>query len=228
MQFWSLGQEDPLEKGMATHSSILAWRVPWTEEPGGLQFIGSQRVGHNRSDLACMPTRYPDNTGRLWPLGLKYKIMGCSNPFFKGTPSHNSKHNHFSSFTVTIAISTSTGVTTDGSPALHQPGTQHFKCCIFLRALRQVCLLWSKTVICVGHTGIKARIVIDNQPRALVFPELAAHLQAWRAHCLIPVLTVQRTPTGLHSPNFFKFSPRSIFKIKKLGETREGLLAFHS
>ena len=43
----SLGWEDPLEKEMATHSSILAWRVPWTEEPGGLQSTGSQRVGHN-------------------------------------------------------------------------------------------------------------------------------------------------------------------------------------
>ena len=42
-----LGWEDPLEKGTATHSSILAWRVPWTEEPGGLQSVGSQRVGHN-------------------------------------------------------------------------------------------------------------------------------------------------------------------------------------
>ena len=39
-----LGLEDPLEEGMATHSSIFAWRIPWTEEPGGLQFIGSQRV----------------------------------------------------------------------------------------------------------------------------------------------------------------------------------------
>ena len=45
--FWSLGQEDPLEKGMATHSSILAWRIPWTEEPGGLQSSGSQRVRHD-------------------------------------------------------------------------------------------------------------------------------------------------------------------------------------
>ena len=44
---WSLGQEDPLEKGMATHSSILAWRIPWTEEPGGLQSMGLQRVGHD-------------------------------------------------------------------------------------------------------------------------------------------------------------------------------------
>ena len=43
----SLGREDPLEKGMATHSIILAWRIPWTEEPGSLQSIGSQRVGHN-------------------------------------------------------------------------------------------------------------------------------------------------------------------------------------
>ena len=43
----SLGQEDPLEKEMATHSSILAWRIPWTEEPGGLQSMGSQRVKHD-------------------------------------------------------------------------------------------------------------------------------------------------------------------------------------
>ena len=43
----SLGQEDPLEKGTVTHSSILGWRIPWTEEPGGLQFMGSHRVGHN-------------------------------------------------------------------------------------------------------------------------------------------------------------------------------------
>ena len=42
-----LGQKDPLEEEMATHSSILAWRIPWTEKPGGLQFMGSQRVGHN-------------------------------------------------------------------------------------------------------------------------------------------------------------------------------------
>ena len=43
----SLGWEDPLEKEMATHSSILAWRIPWTEEPGGLQSMGLQRVGHD-------------------------------------------------------------------------------------------------------------------------------------------------------------------------------------
>ena len=49
---WSLGQEYPLEKGMAIHSSILAWRIPWIEEPDGLQSVGSQRVVHNRSDWA--------------------------------------------------------------------------------------------------------------------------------------------------------------------------------
>ena len=47
MQVQSLGQEDPLEKDIATYSSILAWRIPWTEEPGGLQSIGSQRIGHD-------------------------------------------------------------------------------------------------------------------------------------------------------------------------------------
>jgi len=42
----SLGQEDPLEKEMATHSNILAWKIPWMEEPGGLQSMGLQRIGH--------------------------------------------------------------------------------------------------------------------------------------------------------------------------------------
>ena len=46
-QVQSLGGEDPLEKGVASHSSIRAWRIPWTKEPGGLQFIGSQIVGHS-------------------------------------------------------------------------------------------------------------------------------------------------------------------------------------
>ena len=43
----SLGQEDPLEKEMAIHSSTIAWKIPWTEEPGRLQYMGSQRVGHD-------------------------------------------------------------------------------------------------------------------------------------------------------------------------------------
>ena len=51
-QVWSLGQEDSLEKEMATHSSMLAWEVQWTEEPGGLQSMGLQRIGH---DLEAKP-----------------------------------------------------------------------------------------------------------------------------------------------------------------------------
>jgi len=46
-QVQSFGQEDPLEKGMAAHSSVLAWRIPWTEEPDGLQSMGAQGVGHD-------------------------------------------------------------------------------------------------------------------------------------------------------------------------------------
>ena len=56
-QFRSLGQEDPLEKGMAVHSSILAWRIPWTEEPGGLQSTGLQRAGCNwETEDSCKNT----------------------------------------------------------------------------------------------------------------------------------------------------------------------------
>jgi len=55
MQVRSLGWEDPLKKETATHSSTLAWKIPWTEEPGGLQSTGLQRVGHNGSDLAHTP-----------------------------------------------------------------------------------------------------------------------------------------------------------------------------
>ena len=47
MRVRPLGQEDPLQKEMATHYSILAWKIPWTEDPGGLQFLGPQKVGHD-------------------------------------------------------------------------------------------------------------------------------------------------------------------------------------
>ena len=53
----SLGREDPLEEGMATHSSIFAWKVPWTEEPDRLQPIGSQRVRHDSSDFTHIPSK---------------------------------------------------------------------------------------------------------------------------------------------------------------------------
>ena len=57
-QVWSLGREDPLEKEMATHSSLLAWRIPWTEEPGGLHSTGLQRVGHDwATSLSLSPSK---------------------------------------------------------------------------------------------------------------------------------------------------------------------------
>ena len=67
----SLGQEDPLEKEMVTHSSILAWRIPWMEEPGGLQSMGSQRVRHDwTTSLSLSHVRR--GKGALWV------------PFYKG------------------------------------------------------------------------------------------------------------------------------------------------
>ena len=62
-----LGLEDPLEKGMTTHSSILAWRIPWIKEPGGLQSKGSQRVGH---DCATAPTG-------LWIAMSLFMLKSC-------------------------------------------------------------------------------------------------------------------------------------------------------
>ena len=56
---WSLGWEDPLEKEMATHYNILVWRIPWTEEPGQLQSMGSQRVGH---DLVAKQKQQPPHS----------------------------------------------------------------------------------------------------------------------------------------------------------------------
>ena len=68
-QVQSLGQEDSLEEGMATHSSILAWRIPWTEEPGGLQSVASQRVRREWSDWAHTHTKVSpwENTGKSRP-----------------------------------------------------------------------------------------------------------------------------------------------------------------
>ena len=75
----SLSQEDPIEKGMATHSSILAWRIPLTEEPGGLQSMGSQRVRHNLAtnpftSVADRPSvshiQTPERQGQLGDVAL--------------------------------------------------------------------------------------------------------------------------------------------------------------
>ena len=69
MRVWSLGGEDPLEEGMATHSSIPAWKIPWTEEPGGLQYTELQRVGHG---LATKQQQYATSQSRFTKLLLAY------------------------------------------------------------------------------------------------------------------------------------------------------------
>ena len=68
--FKSLGQEDPLEEGMATNSNILAWRIPQTEEPGGLQSTGSHKVAHDWSDLVCIQHRRRGRQRIRWLDGI--------------------------------------------------------------------------------------------------------------------------------------------------------------
>ena len=68
-----MDQEGPLEEEIATHSSILAWDIPWIEQPGGLQSIGSQRVGHDLSDLACTHTK----RDLAFPLNHREVILEC-------------------------------------------------------------------------------------------------------------------------------------------------------
>ena len=84
----SLGWEDPLEKEMVTHSSILAWRIPWAEEPGGLQSTGSQRVGHHlatervhtRATQRVYPQGQPGITLRVWILHFQNSCVSASTP----------------------------------------------------------------------------------------------------------------------------------------------------
>ena len=73
---WSLGWEDSLEKGMATHSSILAWRIPWTEEPGGLQSMGLQTARHDWRTNTFLGVH---NASRNWEAGLTVtRLLGKS------------------------------------------------------------------------------------------------------------------------------------------------------
>ena len=72
---WSMDQEDPLEKEMATHSSTLAWRIPWREEPGGLQSMGLQRVGHNWAANTQWQNINMQINIKLWSSPLRGKII---------------------------------------------------------------------------------------------------------------------------------------------------------
>ena len=115
MRVRSLDQEDPLEKGVATHSSILAWRIPWTEKPGGLQPIGSQRL-KRLSMHACMwkitwvlRVRAPQNIlkGMLpWPCYL----LPIPHAFYS-IPTHALLVNSSHSFLVSLSCIVSFAVT---------------------------------------------------------------------------------------------------------------------
>ena len=74
---WSLGQEDPLEKGMVTHSSILTWRIPWTEEPGKLQSIELKIVGHGWATNTHIHTHTHTHTHTGLPMWLSGKESTC-------------------------------------------------------------------------------------------------------------------------------------------------------
>ena len=100
MQVQSLGCEDPLEEGMATHSSILAWRIPCTEEPGKLQSIGLHRVGLDWSNLAWHSTAsfvvgwscsLWDVWQHLWLLPTRCQALSPSVVVMKKTSSHTTK-----------------------------------------------------------------------------------------------------------------------------------------
>ena len=91
---WSLGWEDPLEKGMATHSSILAWRIPWTEGPGRLQSMGSQSVRHNWPTFTSLHIQKLFSRQKYSHLNschlhyiLYTNVRGLRNKFFEGTPN---------------------------------------------------------------------------------------------------------------------------------------------
>ena len=92
---WSLGLEDPLEKGVTTLSSILAWRILWTEEPGGLQSMGSQRDGQNwvtntftfffhvRKGACSLKAGHASFMIFLWPLQIKEDLIQGLSPLFR-------------------------------------------------------------------------------------------------------------------------------------------------
>ena len=84
MRVWSLGGEDPLKKGMANNSGILAWRIPWTDGPGRLRSLGSQRVEHDWSDLSGSTTVYL--TLSYWGVFWLFPVMGY---FFKFLLQYN-------------------------------------------------------------------------------------------------------------------------------------------
>ena len=84
-RIWSLGQEDPLEKEMETHSSTFAWRIPWTEEPGRLKSLGSERVGHDWATNITTTVYHRSVISRLKEVLTYYSLSHC---IFSFPPPH--------------------------------------------------------------------------------------------------------------------------------------------
>ena len=108
-QVWSLGREDPLEKGTATHSSILAWRISLAEEPGGLLSMGSQRAGHNwatntdtdwKNHRAVTHLRHPSGSQLLSFCPVTYKCLPSGHHVWAGRDSCQQQKGHLISATV--------------------------------------------------------------------------------------------------------------------------------
>ena len=87
-QVQSLGQEDPLEKGMVTHSSILAWRIPWTEEPGGPQSMGSQRVRRDWGTIKSICLQFGRPRFNPWVGKISWRRKWQPTPVFLPGESH--------------------------------------------------------------------------------------------------------------------------------------------
>ena len=89
-----VGQEDPLEEGMAIHDTVLSWRIPWTEEPSRLQHIGSHRVGHEWSDFVLTHLNLSRNSWsnrQTWPWGTEWS-RAKTNRVLPGEHTGHSKH----------------------------------------------------------------------------------------------------------------------------------------
>ena len=114
-QVWSLGQEDPLKKGMATHSSILAWRIPWAEEPGRLQSMELQRVGHvwmtNTFHFTKDTWEFRERVIK-WILSFPVSFRNWESPLSPLSPS--------GLFNPSVSPATWMSIFTCGSSSLHQ------------------------------------------------------------------------------------------------------------
>ena len=152
MQVWSVGQEDPLEEEMATHSSVLAWRIPWTVEPGGLQCTGSQRVTHFWSNLALAHLEKDSN---------KFVLKGLSFTYTENLTLQSQEK-------LTCLLLTLYPYGTCYSLPTFLSVFQHYRCWLFfLIILRVICFIFLLSValmLCFcSHAHISCSVIVHLQ-----------------------------------------------------------------